>query len=144
MDNTTNEQPAVGAVDNDLESGTWYRAACSGLWYRNPLAAGSFDAIKSNGRLLVVAGAAAVVLDNAPEKRENAFDCSAWLALLARWLAVERELRDEHTNALARGDAKDAEQWRAQWCGLKPRVDELAEEIGRARRANEKLCHKPA
>lgn len=55
---------------------------------------------------------------------------SAFVLIFARWLEAERELREEELRALMRGDTKDADQWRAQWCALKPRVTELAEAIG--------------
>lgn len=52
------KQPAAGA-DNDLNSGTWYKSACSGLWYRKPGAAGDVMAIKIDGRYYEVVVAAA-------------------------------------------------------------------------------------
>lgn len=33
----------------EFETGTWYRSAVSGLWYRNKRAAGDIDAIKEDG-----------------------------------------------------------------------------------------------
>lgn len=31
------------------DTGTWFQAACSGMWYRNPLAAGSIRAVRHDG-----------------------------------------------------------------------------------------------
>ena len=34
----------------DHDKGIWYQAACSGLWYRNPKAAGNIASIRIEGR----------------------------------------------------------------------------------------------
>ena len=34
---------------DDLDEGVWYRAACSGLWYRNPHSAGTIHSVRVFG-----------------------------------------------------------------------------------------------
>jgi hypothetical protein len=34
---------------SDLDSGVWFRAGCSGLWYKNPAAAGSIVEVRVDG-----------------------------------------------------------------------------------------------
>lgn len=43
---------AVGEeVKSDFNSGIWFQAACSGLWYQNHLAAGSVSNVRVDGVL---------------------------------------------------------------------------------------------
>ena len=67
------QQPAVGSVDNDLDKGIWYRAACSGLWYRNPRAAADVSAVRIDGELFVEVGAAASDVEKASLANRTAF-----------------------------------------------------------------------
>ena len=106
MSDTQTKQPAAGVAD--LDSGTWYRAGCSGLWYRNPMAAGSFDAIKIDGRMLMVVGGCVELVD-ARTARKTAFASSAWVG---DW---DEARNREYARKLRAGEPTTEEEWDASY-----------------------------
>ena len=53
-----NAAPAL----NPLDSGVWFQSECSGLWYQNPMTAGSFSLMRINGRTMAVSGGDSVTM----------------------------------------------------------------------------------
>jgi len=86
MNEQQTKQPAVGAGSNDINSGTWYQSACSGLWYRNHRAAGTVSIIAIDGVRWPVGGEAA---DDHDERgtNEEGVRCSEWIDALAKTIA---------------------------------------------------------
>lgn len=46
----TKDSNEVAIASTDLLCVRLFRSACSGLWYRNPMAAGSIDAVEMNNQ----------------------------------------------------------------------------------------------
>ena len=94
------------AVAEDLNQGVWFRSACSGLWYRNPLSAGSVNGIKIDGRLLNVAGGGCVELESASDERgSRSMQRMVRLRSLRARIAALKKILQNHATTLRRAQA---------------------------------------
>ena len=103
MNEQQTKQPAVGAGINDLNSGTWYQSACSGLWYRNHRAAGTVSRIAIDGVRWTVAGEAAES-HKTRGTNEEGVRCSEWIDELG---AAITTVNNAYNRAVKRKDAHD-------------------------------------
>lgn len=111
MNEQQTKQPAAGAGSNDINSGTWYQSACSGLWYRNHRAAGTVSLIAIDGVRWTVAGEAADDQDGRGTNEEGV-RCSEWIdelgaAITAANSAYQRARKRKDVGDI--GDALQAE-----------------------------------
>ncbi len=100
MNDTSSKQPAAGVGDLDL--GVWFRAACSGLWYRNPMAAGSIGAIRIDGRMLMVVGGCVELRDARDERGTRSMQRVGRLRSLRARIAALKKRLDKPMTALRR------------------------------------------
>ena len=78
---TDNAKPAFAGTSaapcSDFDRGVWFRAACTGLWYRCKESAGDIDAWKEDGVLHVIEDSP----NAAGEVRRNAVTSNGLLAV---------------------------------------------------------------